>query len=79
MKDEVLIQMRPGMSENEIGDVLEKCSNVLHRLLQLSIDAGARGHLTYFTHLVTACGAAEAAVYILRQPQQQQSSILRPQ
>lgn len=78
MNDEILIRLRPGMNLREIGDELEKCSNALHRILQVSIDAGARGHLTYFTHVVTACGAAEAAVFMIRQPQQQ-SSILRPQ
>jgi hypothetical protein len=78
MNDEILIRLRPGMSMREIADELEKCSNALHRILQISIDAGARGHLTYFTHVVTACGAAEAAVFMVRQPGQP-SSILRPQ
>lgn len=79
LNDEILIQLHPGMTEREIGNALEKCSNALHRILQLSIDAGARAHLTYFTHVVTACGAAEAAVYVMRQTTDGQSPIVRPQ
>lgn len=78
-KDEILIQLHDTMTEPEIAAQLANCSLALHRLIQKSIDAGARGHLTFFTHLVNAAGAAESATFILNQSMQSNSPIVRPQ
>lgn len=67
LKDEVLIKLRDSMNEREIADELEKVSNVLHRIVQISINAGARAHLTYFSHLINAAGAVEASHFVLSQ------------
>jgi len=78
-KDEILIRLHDVMTETEIAAELEHCSTALHRLIQISIDGGARAHLTFFTHLVNAAGGAESAAFLLRQSLQQQSGLVRPQ
>jgi hypothetical protein len=77
--DEILIRLHDSMTEAQIATELTNCSNALHRLIQISIDAGARAHLTYFTHLINAAAAAESSAFILMQANQQQSGIVRPQ
>jgi hypothetical protein len=77
--DEILIRLHETMTEAQMAAELTNISTALHRLIQISIDAGARAHLTYFTHLVNAAGAAESSAYILTQANQPTSTILRPQ
>lgn len=78
-KDEILIQLRESMSESDLITELESVSTALHRMIQISISGGAKAHLVFFTHLVNAAGATESAAFMLKQTQNQNSAIVRPQ
>jgi hypothetical protein len=65
--DEILIRIGPGMNEPELLAQLRKVSDALHKLLVMSIEAGARGHQAFFGHLTTAAGAVEMAVFVAEQ------------
>jgi hypothetical protein len=65
--DEVLIQLRDDMKEVEILDVLRKLSQVHHRLIQISIGAGAVAAQTYMHALWQSTQNLEGAVQCLIQ------------
>jgi len=77
--DEILITLRDKMSEREILDVLGNVSRVQHRLLQISIDGGAKAHLAFMGVLFQAAGATEMAILNLEQSNAQKSGLVRPQ
>ena len=77
-KDETLIRLRDTMNEAEILTVVEDCSNVLHRLVQISIDAGARANQIFFNQLCTAAASLENTVYAAKQAERSSSPIHIP-
>ena len=77
--DEILITLRDKMSEREVLDVLVNVSRVQHRLLQISIDGGAKAHLAFMGVLFQAAGATEMAILNLEQSNAQKSGLVRPQ
>jgi len=77
--DEILITLRDKMTEREILDVLGNVSRVQHRLLQISIDGGAKAHLAFMGVLFQAAGATEMVILNLEQSSAQKSGLVRPQ
>lgn len=77
--DEILIQLRDKMTEREILDALRNISTIQHRLIQISIDGGAKAHLPFTQVLFQAAGATEMCVFNLEQANQQKLNIVRPQ
>lgn len=77
--DEILITLRDTLSEREILEILVKVSRVQHRLLQISIEGGAKAHLAYMGVLFQAAGATEMAILNLEQANAQKSGLVRPQ
>lgn len=76
--DETLIRLRESMNETEILSVVADCSNVLHRLVQISIEAGARANQIFFNQLCTAAAALENTVYAAKQAERASSPIQIP-
>jgi hypothetical protein len=65
--DEVLIQLRDEMKELEIMEILRKVSGVQHRLLQISIGAGAKAAQPFMAALFQSTQNLEGAIYVLQQ------------
>jgi hypothetical protein len=65
--DEVLIHLRDDMKEPEILEVLRKISKVQHRLIQISIGAGAVAAQNYMHALWQSTQNLEGAVQCLIQ------------
>lgn len=76
--DEVLIRLRDTMNEAEILKVIEDCSSVLHRVIQISIDAGARANQIFFNQLCTAAGGLENSITAARMAERAASPIHMP-
>lgn len=77
-KDETLIRLRDVMNEQEILAAVGDVSNVLHRLVQISIDAGARANQIFFNSLCTSAAALENSIYAAKQVERAQSPIHMP-
>lgn len=60
--DEVLIQLRDGMKEAEVIEVLRKLSQLQHRVIAISIDAGAKALQPYMQALFQATAHLENAI-----------------
>lgn len=65
--DEVLLVLRDDMNELAILDLLNKISGAQHRLIQISITAGAKVAQPYMNALIQSTQNLEGAIYILRQ------------
>lgn len=74
-KDETLIRLRDTMTEAEILSAVADCSGVLHRLVQISIDAGARANQMFFNSVCTAAASLENAIYAAKQAERAASPI----
>jgi hypothetical protein len=78
--DEVLFKLRDGMSQREIGDEIGKLSAVLHRLLEVCLQAGLEVPSPFLSQIVQGCGNIAVASQMANNPQgQQQPTIYRPQ
>ena len=65
--DEVLIQLRDDMKEADIIETLRKVSGIQHRLLQISIGAGAKAAQPFMAALFQSTQNLEGAIYVLVQ------------
>lgn len=65
--DEVMIQLRDDMKELEILEVLRKVSKINHRLIQISIGAGAVAAQNYMHALWQSTQNLEGAIQCLIQ------------
>jgi hypothetical protein len=75
-KDEVLIQLRDDMKESAIIEVLRQLSQIEHRLIQISITAGAKVAHPFLASLLQSAGNLEGAIYLLQQANAQKSGIV---
>jgi hypothetical protein len=60
--DEVLIQLRDDMKDAEVIEVLRKMSAIQHRVIAISIGAGARALQPYMQALFQATAHLENAI-----------------
>lgn len=65
--DEILIRLRDDMREPEIIEVLRKVSTVQHRLIQISIEAGAKAAQPFMAALFRSTQNLEGAIFVLQQ------------